>query len=193
MVRPELQPGGSGDRLTMPLRNSSAYRARCQARRRGIEKGGAAAIESRRPRAAVSQSAKRRAAPKQRKLGCWPINGRTCCRALCLIERSPGKTLPVFGNSFPFSFRGMFLWAARVLAPFHQGWPLLNFRVVPIDLELAPTLLRWSTSPTVALRQAAVAERPLRSRLRKGALDVPPHRFGLRASGCPGRPHFRRM
>jgi hypothetical protein len=51
---------------------------------------------------------------------------------------APGKTMPVFGNSFPFSFRGMFLWAWGVLAPFHASWPLLNLRVAPFDLELAP-------------------------------------------------------
>jgi hypothetical protein len=37
------------------------------------------------------------------------------------------------------------------------------------DLELAPTLLRCSTSPTAALRQASVAERPIALPPEKGS------------------------
>ncbi len=41
--------------------------------------------------------------------------------------------MPVFGNSFPFSFHGTFFGTEGVLAPFHPLWPLLNLRVAPFE------------------------------------------------------------
>jgi hypothetical protein len=41
--------------------------------------------------------------------------------------------MPVFGNPFRFSFRGMFLWAWVVLASFNPLWPLLNLTVAHFD------------------------------------------------------------
>jgi hypothetical protein len=71
-----------------------------------------------------------------------------------------GKTLPVFGNSFPFSFHGTFLSHRRVLAGFRPKWPVLVLTVAGFNfcvrgnLVLRPHVV--STIPRMSLAIGSV-------------------------------------
>ena len=102
----------------------------------------------------------------------WPTNTKTLLRAS--LQRARRRTSPPCSSNSKFSPTTIRRSSPPQLATFLVGPPKpgtgpfpsrvasLEFASVSfLTLELAPPLLRSPTSPTAALRQASVAERPV--------------------------------